>query len=246
MVVFVSAYLLSDSIRRPLAEYFTHFYTLANSGIEIYLFLDEKLKDSPEEQAILQHKNVKIIKYISLDTSWYPDNPSSFVLPQKRNTPKDTLQYLIIQLMKLKLLNDTANIFPEHKYLAWIDFSIFHMITNKELAYERLKNISLCSNFITTHIIAPSPCSNTNIHNLFDTPIWYFAGSFLLGHRELFAGAYLAQMDFVKTNLPRITWEVNYWYMMHNKFKIYYGDHNDTILNLPIQDFQISRFKEIQ
>jgi len=231
MVVFVSAFIKSDSIRRPIEQFFSHFYILAKSGIEILLFLDERFKSSPEETIIQQFPNVKIVEYISLDTSWYPTNINEIKLPVHRNTQKDTLQYLSIQLMKMKLVNDAIK-YTNDDYLAWIDFSIFHMITDIKLAYQKINQIANTNDFIKTHIISPSPNNKTTYINLFDSPIWYFAGCFFLGHKSLFNKVYEHQMEIVKKNLPLITWEVNYWFMMRDFFQIYKGDHNDSILDI--------------
>ena len=245
MVVFVSAFILSDSIRRPLKEFFSHFDTLAKSGIEILLFLDERLKSTPEEIAIQQYPNVKIVEYITLDTSWYPPDISSIILPANRNQPKDTLQYITIQLMKMKFMWDAAAKYTSSEYLAWIDFSIFHMIKDIPFSYKRLNEIANIK-LIATHLISPSPYSGSNPSNLFDNPIWYFAGCFFIGHRLLFQNAYETQLSLIKEHLPKITWEVNYWFMMRDKFKIYYGNHDDTILTLPISEFKENHLKNEQ
>ena len=236
MVVFVSAFLQSYSIRRSLDEFFSHFYILAKSGIEILLFLDAKLQSSPQEEIIKQFPNVKIVEYITLDTSWYPSNISEIKLPERRNIAKDTIQYLSIQIMKMKLMNNASK-YTNSEYLAWIDFSIFHIVKNIDETYNKLKNISNSNNFIKSHIITPSPNSNTNYQDLFNNPIWYFAGGFFIGHKSLFENAYTKQLSLIKQYLPLITWEVNYWFMMKELFKTYYGDHNDTIFNIPISQF---------
>lgn len=56
----------------------------------------------------------------------------------------------------------------------------------------------------------------------------------MLGPRDQVAAAYMRQMELVRANLPRLTWEVNYWTMMEDHFTWYSANHDDSMLgNLP-------------
>lgn len=226
MLTFVSAFLLSDSVNRTFKEYFVHFENLAKSGVPILLFLDEKLRNGPEETLLQRYSNVTIAEYISIDKDWVTCEP---ILPGSRNNMKDTLNYFAIQLMKLKLVARACSYSPA-SHFAWIDFGIFHMIRDNAAAYRTLDLLSQTTTK-TTKIIAPG-CVNFIQNDLWNQICWGFCGSFFLGSRELFAPAYEKQMELVRTNFPKVTWEINYWWMMREFFEIYSSNHDDNIINV--------------
>ena len=47
-------------------------------------------------------------------------------------------------------------------------------------------------------------------------------------------------MELVRKNFPKITWEINYWYMMNEMFSTYSSNHNDNIFNIPENFNQIT------
>jgi hypothetical protein len=68
--------------------------------------------------------------------------------------------------------------------------------------------------------------------SFFDQIVWYFCGSLLIGDLNKFEYLYNKQMSIVTKNLPKLTWEVNYWAMMHEDFIIYENvDHNESMLS---------------
>lgn len=229
MLTFVSAFLLSDSVNRTFADYLINFEKLARSEISILLFLDEKLKGSPEEIALQKFSNITIPEYITINKGWIPTDP---ILPSVRNVKKDTINYFAIQLMKLELLAKATS-YCQTSHLAWIDFGIFHMIKNVPLAYERLRVLEKISSTNSEKIIAPG-CSAYVSTNLWDQICWRFCGSFLFGPRENFQKAYQRQMEIVFSFLPRLTWEINYWAQMEDYFEIYPSNHDDNIININV------------
>jgi hypothetical protein len=250
MITFVTAFIKPTTNYRSVDKYFYFFHFLANSGISIILYLDRCFKDTPEENTIKEKfKNVFIVpEYISIydatnflynfTTEKYKGKEDNIQLPCNRNQNKDTLEYMCIQLMKLKYVND-AQKYSTSSYLAWIDFGIFHMFNNIQTIYDKLKNIVKIASdktisFCNDKIIAPSPGYYNN-KQLFETICWYFCGSFFLGNRNLFQNAYDRQFEIVKSYLPLITWEINYWYLMRDHFIIYTGNHDDTIFNIPLE-----------
>lgn len=229
MITYVTAFMVSDSINRSVDQYFHYFDILAKSGVSIILFLDKCFKNTNYEKNILEHGNVHIPEYISIDKSWIKDD-EDIILPENRNKHKDTVEYMCIQLMKMRLVRDALK-YTDSDYLAWIDFGIFHTISDTGLAYSILNNFNM-RKFRTEKIIAPGSDVYTS-DNIWNNLCWYFRGSFFVGYRGLFENAYRVQMDLVAENYPKITWEINYWYLMRDLFIMYVGYNDYNIINIP-------------
>lgn len=216
-VTFVTAFLQPKTAYRSVDAYFAEFRKLANTGVPILLFLDEIF----EQESFPD--NVRVI-YSSLSTRWVPENVE---LPANRNPNKDTIEYYCIQLLKLKYLRAAVDV-TNSSHLAWIDFGAFHMFKDPSQCKQILQDIAT-SDFPTKKIIAPG-CWGAGQYD-WNSVCWRFCGTFLLGHRDLFEGAYARQQQLVHMKLPRITWEVNYWAEMDELFEIYTADHDDTLLS---------------
>lgn len=234
MLSYITAFLNSGTGFRSLETYLTNFDKLAQSGVNIILFLDEQLRNTPEEEQIKQYQNVQIVEYITIDKSWLPESilESQLVLPTNRHQIKDSISYMAIQLMKLKLVND-ARKYTDSEFLAWIDFGIFQMIKDIPNAYKQLQSNSSRNDFPKDKIISPSPGNYNTSTDIWNSIIWHYSGSFFISHRDLIPIAHQRQTELVITGLPKIVWEINYWHMMEDMFITYYGNHNDTILNIP-------------
>lgn len=213
--MFVTAFLQPNTSYRSTDVYFAQFQHLVETNIPILLFLDTKFCDKSFPS------NVQVIP-TSLE--WMP---KTFQLPSNRNPNKDTLEYFCIQLSKLFYLQEATK-YTNDTYLAWIDFGVFHMFQNHEQCKRILKTIST-STFPDTTILAPG-CWPKGSYD-WNSVCWRFCGSFLLGHRSLFAPAYAKQMELVQSQLPRLTWEVNLWAQMEEHFTVYLADHNDSLLS---------------
>lgn len=222
-VTFVTAFFGQQTMFRPVDTYFSLFNELASTGIQIVLFLDSQFKHRGIE-ICSRFPNVTIPEYVTLDTSVLSD---TIVLPEARNVVKDTAEYMCIQLEKLHMLTK-ASAYTSRPFLAWIDFGIFRIFQDKEACAHILRSIET-SMYNTEAIYAPG-CWDTGNYNIWNAICWRFCGGFLLGHRDLFKPAYEEQLRLVITNLPRLTWEVNYWTLMNHRFQWYFANHDDTIV----------------
>ena len=219
---FVSAFFQPATSYRSDTDYFDLFDRLASTGVSILLFLDTHYSDK------VFPSNVRVIP-TSLDTSFLPESP---VLPSQMHPVKDSAHYMCIQLNKLRVMKE-ALVYVDTPYLAWIDFGAFHMVKHVTRVTEILRTLETTS-FRTDRIISPGSATYT-LSDVWTRPVWRLFGTFWVGHRSLIASAYERQMTLVHANLPRITWEVNYWAMMDDMFHVYPADHDDSIFtNLPI------------
>jgi len=225
--MFVTAFLRPNTPYRSVDTYFTEFGHLASTGVPILLFLDTEFADRTFPP------NVQVVS-TTLDKTWLP---SHIELPANRNTNKDTVEYLCIQLSKLKYLT-LAREFTSDPFLAWIDFGAFHMFRDKNACSDYIRTIA-GADFPRDKILAPG-CWSSGIYD-WNSVCWRFCGTFLIGHRDLFPPAYEHQMRLVRTMLPRLTWEVNYWAQMDERFEVYTANHDDTLLSRVIVFVQRSK-----
>lgn len=216
-VTFVTAFILprDGKLARPADIYKREFQYLAEAGVPLYVYLDERCDwDIPGS------------KRIRIQTDWLPDAPE---LPKQRNPEKDTVDYMCIQSMKLDLVAKAAA-HCSTPYMAWIDFGVFHMMHDKTRAQETLRKLAQRT-YPCNKLIAPG-CWSAGTYDL-DAVCWRFCGSFVLGYRDLWEPAYARQMKLARSFLPKLTWEVNLWSRMDDMFHVYPADHNDLLLAIP-------------
>ena len=222
---FVTAFFKPATSYRSDTEYFDLFDRLASTGVSILLFLDTHYSDK------VFPPNVRVIP-TSLDTSFLPESP---VLPSQLNPDKDNAHYMCIQLNKLRVMKE-ALVYVDTPYLAWIDFGVFHMVKHVTRVTEMLRIIETTL-FRTDRIVSPGS-KIEDLSEVWIRPVWRLFGTFWVGHRSLIASAYERQMYLVHTNLPRLTWEVNYWAMMDEFFDVYTSGHDDSIFTrIPLYGF---------
>jgi len=222
MVTFVTAlYLPSGPINKPVDTYFRLFERLAGTGVHLIVYLDVRL-DSRGEELCLRFPNILRCVPSVLDRSLLLRD---LVLPSVRNYDKDTADYMCIQLTKLRLMADVAT--GVTGTLAWIDFGIYHMFKDWDRCDSLLREIS---DWDFKGDCIYSPGYKNMFINLFEHICWKHCGSLLIGTGSMFIRAYKRQTTLVLENLPRLTWEVNYWAMMDDHFEIYNANHNDLIL----------------
>ena len=226
MITFVTAFFTPSSDYRTSETYFSMFENLAATNLPIILFLDEKLIGQAERFR-KAYPNVQI-EPSTLDKSWLP--PTEFVLPEKRNEKKDTVDYFFIQLSKLRHLSRASEMVTT-SHLAWVDFGIFHMFPNVSRAQQLLQEISTME-LPLNKVFSPSCWVYESSFPKFvrESTLWFHCGSFMVGDKTLFPDFYRRQNEIVAKNLPSLTWEVNYWAMMDG-FTPYRADHNETILS---------------
>ena len=208
---------------RSIDKYKEYFALLAESGVPIVLYMDSGLASYAAELEA-QYPNVCVAEFVSVDRSFLTD---PVFLPANRNIKKDTVDYLCIQLMKLKLMAHAAETIGS-SHLAWIDFGIFHMFKDVPRAQELLRDL-VERDLGSETILSPGCWPKERIGDIWNDICWRHCGSFLIGEKSLFIKAYQNQELQVRSNMPGLTWEVNYWTLMPD-FTVYYADHDDSIL----------------
>ena len=228
------------------------FRHIANSGVSICLYVSSKYEIIGKELEI-EYDNIKLMPIINLeDTETYKLITSqSPNLPTNRLDYKDTINYMIIQNSKSELVYNVTLSNPFNtEHFAWIDFSIFHMVTHIEYVVKQLELIN-ANKLLQTFLVFPSCWSKDKslslIHttnSIYSTVNWRFCGSFFIGDLSSIQNMYHLSMS----NLPHfihnpnnteqiIAWEINFWAWLEAKcnweVSTYQADHNNSILDIP-------------
>lgn len=163
------------------------------------------------------------------------------VLPQLRNTEKDTLLHFQRGNAKAELLWRASQVQKATLGYVWLDFDILKISNNKERFLKRLTNFAESFQVVPEKVIAPGclKADQINWNHLFAFPIWRFCGGLLLvptGLVERFNALHNEQLAKCK-QLGATTWEINLWAAMEHQneglFHWYSADHNDSIIEAP-------------
>ena len=228
------------------------FRHIANSGVSICLYVSSKYEKLGKELEI-EYENIKLMPIIDLeDTETYKLITSySPELPCTRLVYKDTIKYMIIQNAKSELVYNVTLSNPYNtEHFAWIDFSIFHMVTHTEYVIRQLQLIN-AKKLLKTFLLFPSCWSKEKSKELIQTTNtiynsvnWRFCGSFFIGDVTSIQNMYFLTMsqlpNFINNieNIQKtIAWEINIWAWLEEKcnweVSSYQADHNNSILDIP-------------
>ena len=249
-VTFVTAFIdLNEDIvqnRTPeiRLKYFKH---LADSGIAICLYVSSVYETIGRDLAN-KYKNVKLMPFINIEEleTYKLIKSLNPELPHNRTECHDTLNFLILINSKTEFLYKTTLSNPFNTdHFAWIDFSIFHVISDIENV-KSILHLFGYSNLKSTCLLAPGCWSHEqsiqNKHNITVNIHWRFCGGFLMGDKTSIQNMHLLMYNempnFIKhTGKNIIAWEVNIWaWIEHNydwKIDCYISDHNNTMLYIP-------------
>jgi hypothetical protein len=241
-VTFVTAIYGIPNAYQGLYFYLERFELLLKTGVPILCYLDATLE---EQGKILckKYTNLRIPEYVTLDTSWIPEN---VILPTNRKHEKDTKEYFAVQLQKAWCLKD-AQRYITTSHSAWIDAGIMKVVGFDDLpmiqtylhviAESNWPNVMICPGAYTKNLLdawfAERPGGMFT-----EWATWQCLGGFLVGPTKGWHELYDKQWALVYNTLPRIAWEVNYWAKL-NLFQWYQGDHDFSIVKniLDLREF---------
>lgn len=252
MLVYVTAFLDIYPTRNTIKSVETcigHFKTLAASSVPIALYISPNLV-STIQPILEEYSNVRLITTISLeDLSLYHSyvnhpNYENIQRPIYGNEEKDTIPYLILQNSKPQFLDMTiqTNLFPDATHYAWIDFSIFHIITHVQTIQKLLHIYAYDRKWPSPLLVFPG-CHEKNKYaaeNLINQPCWRFCGGFFVGDKEsiqAFHSKATRRFQWCINTHSVIPWEVNIWASMEIEDNwapdVYMANHNDSMIVVP-------------
>jgi len=240
MITFVTGFLNLHEDRskdKSVDTCFQHFTNLVNSGLSLVVFLSSAYWDRRIESS-----NILYIPLELEDLEIYKEC-TSLQLPAVRTNYHDTRNFLTLINGKVEMVHKAMKL-KESTHYAWIDFSIFHVVKNKDamIKYLNILGKSQLKNCLISpgcwELGAQAEQLNNNVN-------WRYCGGFFLGDRASLEEFY----SFHKTHVPAIfaetntlVWEVNLWHRLELKglrIQWYHADHNDSMLRIPSQYFSV-------
>jgi len=253
-VTFVTAYLKTYESDYDETKTFENrlefFMRIVELNINICLFTSPEYKEK-FDLISNKHKNVIVIEVLSIEdleiTKIGNRNSNPLSPPERRNNVKDSSNYMFLMNSKIEFIKKTINANPfNNDYFCWFDFSLPYIFKNMESSLTKLKKYSE-SNFTSEPFISMPGCWNkcSNVDVLKDFIYWRFCGGFFIGDKNSLLSFYDVSIYYFEEFLnltKKLVWEVNYWawleLMGYVSFTWYLADHNDTIINIPI-DFML-------
>jgi hypothetical protein len=246
MIVFITAFLKvydDQENPKPIEERFNQFLYILDTLIPIHLFISKEfiyLLDRIDNNK----KSNLTIHEIELEDTWtyhsyhsYKYN-SDVYLPSIRSPLKDTEKYILTMNSKLEFIDIVDKIlYDKYTHYAWLDFNLFHVIKDKEIAIQKLKNLN---NIHSTGVIIPGCWEKgirIEIEFILNTINWRFCGGVIIGDRNnmrKLCDLNKEQFPIFLEKYKKITWEVNMWayYEYYHEFEFtwFSADHNDSII----------------
>jgi hypothetical protein len=225
---------------KPPNVCFSHFNSLAQTGIRIHLYLSPCFR-SIYESTCGNRTNVRV-EYIDKDTlhTFTELRELDIRLPAQRTDHHDTQPFLTTMNAKAELVYRTMQLYPLAHHFAWIDFSIFHVFRSKDTANYLTM---LGTQRIKADLLIPGCWSPQDVS--FDRVQWRFCGGFFLGNREAITHLYtLYRTEFREiVQNHGLAWEVNVWaYFERYKglhVQWYAAGHDDSIVKIPSDRFYV-------
>jgi hypothetical protein len=251
---FVTSFINIDNGKvKSLSWRLEKFMELVKSGINLCVYVDTTVLDTLIDMT-KSYNNVKIMKQVSLEktkTFQICEN-YDLTLPYTDNVDKDTFSYMILINAKIEFVYDAILNNPwNSEVFAWIDFSITHVFSDINNAYNTLKELSYLK---ITNILAIPGCVNLDIGNnskFIQEIHWRFCGGFFIGDKQSLLEMYNVQFKYLPTFFEQyktMVWEVNYWAWLeaNTEWKPYWyqADHNNSIIVLPRQLLYTSLFHQ--
>jgi hypothetical protein len=227
-ITYVTAFILQTKDKdnsEKKEEYIKRFQYLLKLKINILLFLDRSviIENLPDNISVINTDLSESIIYKE-----YSD--IEIKLPEIRNEPKDTIDYMFIQNSKLEFIYKATQLNPfSSTHFAWIDFGISHVISEPEKTLSLLENLRP-NNTQLLFAAIHTPPANIPLNKI----CWRFAGGFFLVNADTAKDLFELYCKVIKEIKPQLSWEVNIWAYIENKyaypFNVYYANHNDTII----------------
>lgn len=190
-----------------------------------------------------KYPNVHIHRVLKLTETltWKIFNKKNYLLPNVRNSIKDTKEYLTLINCKVEFVNEIANDYKYFNYngFCWIDFSLFHVVNKeniessqevlKKISYKKLDSLYIpgCWNDPTYRFQEVSKSVN-----------WRFCGGIFIGNREKileFCKLYRNCLESIIQKRNTLLWEVNIWTIMEVEYDWnptwLSANHDQTILS---------------
>lgn len=213
---------------RPIGEYLSHFKHLVATGLPIILYVAPSLVEE------VRAPNVTVVPTTLEDLPlWRAIQGMELRLPAIRDPVKDTADYLALVNSKTELVRRTIAMTDADATHAFVDFGIFHVIRDRQLAQNRLRALGATyAELVTMPGITHDASDDVNCVN------WRFCGGFFYGPAAAMRTFAELHQKRARALLPTLSWEVNVWAWMERHGELacqwYQAGHNDSIFDYPV------------
>jgi len=188
-----------------------------------------------EEYKHLINPMTKLVPFEKHELLFSCDN--HVTLPSGCNTQKDTKEYLQVMCNKTNWVNVAIQLNPfKSSQFVWVDFGLFHVFDSNLVRFQQSFNSLQNYDLDKVHIARIWNLDTTNNIDMFNYPLWFFAGGVFGGSSsalQRFHSLFVGEIQKL-LNENKITWEINIWFMIYKNnqdlFDPYYGSHDESIL----------------
>lgn len=232
-ITFVTAFLKikeNEAKDRPFTLNLGFFTKLVSTGIRLHIFITEDLLPLVSAVPGVEKCILELIKFDDLEC--YQTRKQS--LPASRTDGHDTGGFLVVQNAKIEIVKRAIDS-GKHQtnYFSWIDFSIFHVISEVEAGVKYLRMLG-SSKLAFKGVVLPG--CHPILPFTADRVMWRFCGGFFLGDKDSIIDMYHKHRKVYQA-LDKLTWEVNVWAKMELeegwKPIWFLADHNDSMIRIP-------------
>ena len=244
---------------------FDRFFKLVETGIQICVYVDESGEELLQQCVELFPDTIRIMRVMNIyDTRIHKlcEQYDSINLPQFRNKPKDTYEYMVLMNSKIEFMYDTIQKNPWNStHFAWIDFNVAHVFKNIPETQEYLKligNSRITREFLLIpgcwYSLLPDSSDEVIQKSVLDTIHWRFCGGFFIGDRQSIVQFYDLYQEYFPGFLfqyRQLTWEVNFWAWLEWKIPDwnptwFLADHDDSIVRMPYEYLSLCLAKDTE
>lgn len=227
------------------------FEYIADLGVNICVYGDETTTPYLLDSA----KKFPNVKIMTMETP-YKQTPiyelcqtPELGMPERRNTAKDTVEYMSLMNAKIEFVDDTITKNPWNSCIfAWMDFSMAYVFGNKGDSLQYMKRLTERT-FVDAFFAIPGcwqPIPPNNCSAIVNNIHWRFCGTFFIADKESmikFHRIYREQLPIFIEEQKKLVWEVNIWAWLEANTdwypQWYESDHNDRIIQIPDHFFSI-------
>jgi len=241
VTAFLDIYHVTDEeavIGRTLADRIRHAKLLLATKIPLVIYCSRRYLTMIQELCADRVQTEICVLELEETETYRLLKPLEDRPPSKRSIEKDTFEFMVLMNAKAEFVAQVAqaNPFGTNQF-AWIDFSIFHVLTNVSRSQRLLEQY--CEQTLEKSLVIPGCWNRGSVSK--DAVHWRFCGGFFLGTLGACLQFYELHKQWLPIAFDGISWEVNYWAHIDEQVPSlitwYKADHNDTILEIPMSSF---------
>ena len=210
------------------------------SDLPMVVFVPKSIYETVKAKTDVKKIIVQVLP--SIEQASYYDKDIT-LLPDVRNTEKDTLEHLWnmhTKILAMKTVVDQET--KKDQYYAYVDFDLPRLFRQKEKTWKYITDTFTKPGLYVednTRMFIPG-CWDKSQGFSVDHVNWRFCGPFLFGSAKAiteFYGYYESHFLNKFIQEKKLTWEVNFWAWLESNTEWnpiwYQADHTDAIVNIP-------------